>query len=290
MLYLKNDEELVNPLALTIKKNAVTPDWTFNKNGQNNMQVIAQVKMNEAVVTNKESILAAFDEYDKCLGTTHVTIDKNDKALFYLTTYGEKKNTLVKFRLWDATSGITYGADPDREIKYLSDSIVATYDAPVVIRVNSNIMRSLELKPTWTWVSFNVASPDAENISQLLKRGKWQDGDQLKDPESQTFYNYYRGVWNSNGTAGLVRTDRMYYINHRPFMWKAVPSSMRLTAPSPSIRNGTISATHRWSICLSTRHSKTSSPMPAMATSSRARMSLPPSQHLWADGEATFST
>ena len=212
VLYLKNDEELVNPLALTIKKNAVTPDWTFNKNGQNNMQVIAQVKMNEAVVTNKESILAAFDEYDKCLGTTHVTIDKNDKALFYLTIYGEKKNTLVKFRLWDATSGITYGADPDREIKYLSDSIVATYDAPVVIRVNSNIMRSLELKPTWTWVSFNVASPDAENISQLLKRGKWQDGDQLKDPESQTFYNYYRGVWNSNGTAGLVRTDRMYYI------------------------------------------------------------------------------
>jgi hypothetical protein len=73
-------------------------------------------------------------------------------------------------------------------------------------------MRSLELKPTWTWVSFNVASPDAENISQLLKRGKWQDGDQLKDPESQTFYNYYRGVWNSNGTTGLVRTDRMYYI------------------------------------------------------------------------------
>ena len=212
VLYLKNDEELVNPLALTIKKNAVTPDWTFNKNGQSNMQVIAQVKMNEAIVTNKESILAAFDEYDKCLGTTHVTIDKNDKALFYLTIYGEKRKTPVKFRLWDATSGITYGVNADRDITYWSDSIVATYDAPVVMTANTNITRPLELTPTWTWVSLNVASSDANDIGQFLKRGKWQDGDQFKDPESQTFYNYYKGVWNSSGATGPLRTDRMYYI------------------------------------------------------------------------------
>ncbi len=212
VLYLKNEEELVNPLALTIKKTAATPDWTFNKNGQNNMQVIAQVKMGDTVITNKENLLAAFDENEKCLGTTHVTIDHNGKALFYLTVYGEKKKSEVHFRLWDAASGITYGINADRNITYQPDSIVASYDKPVVMTANANLQRSLELTPTWTWVSLNMKSTDAGDINQFLKRGKWQDGDQLKDPENQSFYNYYRGVWNNNGSDEPLRTDRMYYI------------------------------------------------------------------------------
>ena len=212
VLYLTNDEALVNPLALTIKKSSAAPDWTFNKNAQSSMQLIAEVKMGDAVVTNKESLLAAFDEYDKCLGTTHVTTGYNEKSLFYLTIFGEKKNAKISFRLWDATSGITYGVAADRDIAYIADSVVASYDNPVMMTANSNLLRSLELTPTWTWVSLNVASPLVGDINQFLKRGSWQDGDQLKDPEDQSYYNYYRGVWNNSGKAGTLRTDRMYYI------------------------------------------------------------------------------
>lgn len=212
VLYLRNDEGLVDPLILTIKKFGATPDWSYNKNAQSNMQVIAQVKTGGIVVTNKESILAAFDQNDKCLGTTHVTIDQNGKALFYLTVHGEKKTTGLFFRLWDATSGITYGISTDRTITYQPESIVASYDHPVAMTANSNIMRTLELTPTWTWVSLNVASPKNSDMNQFLSRGKWQDGDQLKDPENQSFYNYYHGVWNNNGATEPLRTDRMYYI------------------------------------------------------------------------------
>ena len=211
-IYLKNDEELANPLALIVKKRGAEPDWTFNKNAQKSMQLFAQVKQGDVIVTNKENILAAFDEYDKCLGKGHVTIDKNGKALFYLTVFGEKKGSEVLFRMWDAASGITYGLTLDRTITYQADSIVASYDAPVVMVTNSNMMRSLELTPTWTWVSLNVASPKASDVNQFLKHGTWQDGDQLKDPEAQAYYNYYHGVWNNNGVTESLRTDRMYYI------------------------------------------------------------------------------
>ena len=176
------------------------------------MQLVAQVKKGDFVVINKESIVAAFDEYDKCLGKGNVTIDQNDKALFYLNVFGEKKDKAVFFRLWDAVSGITYGLTPDRDITYKADSIIGSYDEPVVMITNSNITRSLELTPSWTWVSQNVASPYANDVNQFMKHGSWQDGDQLKDPEAQSYYNYYRGVWNNNGVTEPLRTDRMYYI------------------------------------------------------------------------------
>lgn len=212
VVYLKNDEGLSNPLFLTITKRGATPNWTYNKNTQSNMQLIAQVKMGDTVVTNKENILAAFDEYDKCLGKGHVTIDQNGKALFYLTVYGERKNSEVFFRMWDAASGITYGLTPDGEILYMPDTILASYDNPVVMTANSNMVRSLELVPTWTWVSLNVASQKASDVNLFLKHGTWQDGDQLKDPEAQAYYNYRHGVWNGNGVTEALRTDRMYYI------------------------------------------------------------------------------
>ena len=212
VVYLKNDEELSNPLALTVKKIGAAPAWTFNKNAQSSMQVFAQVKSGDVVVTNKENILAAFDEYDKCLGQSHVTIDQNGKALFYLTVFGEKKGREVYFRMWDAASGIIYGITTDHAITYKADSIVASYDEPLVMMTNSNMMRSLELTPTWTWVSLNVASPLADDVNLFLKRGTWHDGDQLKDPEAQAYYNYFHGVWNNNGVTTSLRTDRMYYI------------------------------------------------------------------------------
>ena len=215
VLYLKNDEQLVNPLALIIKKSAEAPNWTFDKNSMRNMQVVAQVKMGDGVVTDKESILGAFDEYDKCLGTTNVEIDQSGGALFYLVIFGEKKDSEVFFRLWDATSGITYGLTPERTITYVPDSIVASYEKPIVMTANSNLMREMELTPTWTWVSFNVASPKAGDMNQLMKRGSWTNGDQLRDLEEQTYYTYNKGVWNSSKAGAVMdslRCDRMYYV------------------------------------------------------------------------------
>ena len=215
VLYLRNDEELVNPLALTIKKVGNAPEWTFNKNAMRNMQVVAEVKKGDLVVNDKESLVGAFDEYDKCLGTAHVDTDQNGKAIFYMVIYGEKKDAEVFFRLWDATSGITYGLTPERAITYIPDSIVASYEKPIVMTANSNIARELELIPTWTWVSFNVASPKAGDMNQLMKRGSWTNGDQLRDLEEQTYYTYNKGVWNSSKAGAVMdslRCDRMYYI------------------------------------------------------------------------------
>ena len=73
VLYLRNNEELVDPLALTIVKYGVAPDWTFKKNTLRNMQICAQVTMKGKVLTDKNNVIAAFDEFGNCMGTANIT-------------------------------------------------------------------------------------------------------------------------------------------------------------------------------------------------------------------------
>ena len=61
VLYIRNDEGLVDPLAITVVKSPESPDWTFKKGQLRNMQLCAQVKMGDALVTDKNNIIAAFD-------------------------------------------------------------------------------------------------------------------------------------------------------------------------------------------------------------------------------------
>jgi hypothetical protein len=63
-------------------------------------------------------------------------------------------------------------------------------------------------------VSLNFRSPQAGDVSRLLSSGRWSNGDQLKDPENQTFYNYANGQWNKSRSSVVdsLTCERMYYI------------------------------------------------------------------------------
>ena len=63
-------------------------------------------------------------------------------------------------------------------------------------------------------MSLNFRSPQAGDVSRLLSSGRWSNGDQLKDPENQTFYNYANGQWNKSRSSVVdsLTCERMYYI------------------------------------------------------------------------------
>jgi hypothetical protein len=195
-----------------------------------NMQLCAEILMGGQVVSDKENIIAAFDESENCLGQSSVTTDQRSRSLLYLTIYGDVPGAKLHFRMWDAQSGIIYALTPDETITYTQDGIVGSYDNPVRMTTSLNITRELALEPTWTWVSLNVVSDLADNVNELLKRGHWIKGDQLKDLEEQTFFSYDNGKWLYNGSTETdpLRTDRMYciksqerqtlQINGRPLM------------------------------------------------------------------------
>ena len=215
MLYLTNDDELTHTLALTIAKQGQAPDWTFDKGKLRNMQVCAQVIKDDYVVTNKQNLIGAFDEYGNCVGTAHIDINQQGKALLYLTIYPKVATTEpLSFRMWNVTDGVIYRLMPDRNISYEADAIYGSYTSPVVMTATEERTQHIDLCESWSWVSLNVKSPLAGNVSKLLATGQWSNGDQLKDPENQTFYNYSNSQWSKSRTSTVdsLTCDRMYYI------------------------------------------------------------------------------
>ncbi len=215
VLYIRNDEGLVDPLAITVVKSPESPDWTFKKGQLRNMQLCAQIKMGDALVTDKNNIIAAFDYNNNCLGTGHITTDREGKPILYLTIYGQvDQENYLRFRMWDSQSGITYRLHTPEQIYYMPDTICGTYKEPLIFTTTPGITQSLTLVPTWSWISLNVRSEKAGDINQLFKRGKWLGGDQLKDPESKEFYNYDRGTWfySKPDKPDSLTCERMYFL------------------------------------------------------------------------------
>ena len=241
VLYLKNDEGLVDPLILTIVKSGKAPNWTFDKNKQRSMQVCAQVMLGNTVVSDKNDLIGVFDENDRCLGTGNIITNQQGKPMLYLTVYGQSDTKSLIFRLWHYRNGITYRLEPSRPIIYEPETVYGNYEDPVILTATLFITQDISLKPIWTWVSMNVKSGDFGDMNTLLKKGKWSDGDQLKDPESQMFYNYSRGVWKASSTAeNLLSCKRMYYIksrNEQTFQIDGAPISEE-EERRISIRNG----------------------------------------------------
>lgn len=100
------------------------------------------------------------------------------------------KNEPLNFRMWNVTDGVIYRLMPDRAISYEADAIYGSYNSPVVMTATEERTQHIDLCESWSWVSLNVKSPLAGNVRKLLATGTWSNGDQLKDPENQTFYNY----------------------------------------------------------------------------------------------------
>ena len=229
VLYLRNDDGLVDPLALTIVKTPNEPDWSYNKGQLRNMQICAQVKMADAIVNDKNNIIAAFDYNNNCLGTGHVTIDREGKPLLYLTIYGQiDAEHSLQFRMWDSHTGITYKLSSPEDIYYVPDTICGSYTQPVIFSTTAAITQEIELEPTWTWISLNVLSPLAGDINKLLKRGKWIGGDQLKDPETKEFYNYDRGTWyySKSGAQEPLDCERMYFLKSQTVQTLSIEGEM----------------------------------------------------------------
>ncbi len=214
VIYLRNEEGLVDPLTLNIVKKGSTPDWTVQKS-EKNLQITAQVMVGGNVLTNKNHIIAAFNDNDQCVGLGNVEKDVHGKSMLYLTVYGsDKTSSDLFFRMWDSSTGKIYGLVPDQQIDFVPDAMYGSYEDPVIFKASLQNQQHLDLTPTWTWISLNVKTPDARDINKLLRRGSWRKGDQLKDPVNESFYNFNDSKWiySVRDVEDSLKCSQMYFI------------------------------------------------------------------------------
>ncbi|MGM9804814.1 MAG: LamG-like jellyroll fold domain-containing protein [Muribaculaceae bacterium] len=213
VIYLRNDNNVVEPLQLTIKVEGEKPDWTVDPaKYKYNMSVFGKLKINNSYSADEEDILAVF-KGSECLGvTTNKYYKVNDMYYAMLTIYGnDVKASGLEFRIWDASTGRTYIAQPDVDIAFENNSVIGSPAQPVVFTAKDLRVQNIALAEGWSWISVNVNSDKLNDLNTLLGANKWTSDDQVKS-EEYGFASYS----SSNGWVGSLSSinNKSMYLIH----------------------------------------------------------------------------
>ena len=191
VIYMRNDNNVVEALPLTVKVCGEKPEWSVNPaDYKYTMSVFGKLQIGNVFSIDEEDMLAVFDGAE-CVGVAYNQYYKaNDMYYAMLTIYSnEVTKTGLEFRIWDASTGITYVAIPGQAINFTNNGVVGTSLDPVVFIAKDIKVQRIGLAAGWNWISFNVSNENLGNINELLKGNAWTQDDQVKS-EEQGFASY----------------------------------------------------------------------------------------------------
>ena len=235
---LQGNREILEPLRVVMSVRGEQPAWSVATDSyENTMSVVGQIYVNGILMGNSESRLAAFID-DECRG---VVTPKQVRGAAYLAmsihgtayqtingkTANLDKDRPVTFRIWDASTGMTYAnviiTLPDGTV---TDTIAfdpaksyGTFDKPLIFTKSNLVEQPLNIHTGWNWVSLGV-EPANTSISAVLKDlVTWNA--QLKDKSTGVAYcrgNYWRGSLNEihANTMYKLQLTRMENSNDLP--------------------------------------------------------------------------
>ena len=205
VIYMRNDNNVVEALPMTIKVCGEKPEWSVNPaDYKYTMSVFGKMLINNVYSIDEEDMLAVFDGAE-CVGVAYNQYYKaNDMYYAMLTIYSnEVSKQGLEFRIWDASTGITYVATPSQTIDFANNGVVGTSLEPVVFTAKDTKVQRIALAEGWNWISLGVTNSNMGDLNKLLKGYKWSSDDQVKH-EDRGFASYSTtNGWVSNGLNAL---------------------------------------------------------------------------------------
>ncbi|MBO4811638.1 MAG: hypothetical protein J5552_08750 [Prevotella sp.] len=232
VIYLTDEDELSEPMSLTIRKEGDIPSWYVAYDLKHySMNVVGMVKINDAIVTDEQDRVAAFDNQGRCMGMAFVSYNPNTaESQLYMTVFDSTAvgNKELHFKLWHHQTGQIMMLENDRTVKFSPSSVVGSVDDPVVMTAGSLYYQQIALRYGWNWISFNVDNDIYRNPEELLKGFKWSNGDIVTDDtEDFTFiYNKEMDKWLSNKKGGKdmdLSTKRSYRLFLHDYFEAEIP-------------------------------------------------------------------
>ena len=210
---LQGNKEILEPLRIVMKVRGQQPAWSVDPNAyENTMSIVGQIYVNGILMGNSESLLAAFIG-DECRGVVKPKLVR-DAAYVAMSVYGTAQQSVngvatdldkgrpVTFRIWDATTGMTYtNVNISLSDSVMTDAIdfdptmsYGTFDHPIIFSKSNLVEQQLNIKSGWNWLSLGV-EPAAKKTSVVFKDlVTWNA--QLKDQGTGVAYsrgNYWAG-------------------------------------------------------------------------------------------------
>ncbi|MGN0214764.1 MAG: LamG-like jellyroll fold domain-containing protein [Muribaculaceae bacterium] len=210
VIYLRNDNNVVEALQLTVKVEGEKPTWSVNPaDYQYNMSIFGKMLINNIYSSDEEDILAAFNG-SECVGIcTNKYYKVNDMWYAMLTVYSNQAEASkdLEFRIWDASTGSIYIAEPATPIHFVNNDVIGSPSNPIVFNAKDTRVQQIELAEGWSWISVNVDNQNLNDINTLLSNYTWSSDDQLKS-ETDGFVSYSSKGW--VGTLQGLNNKSMY--------------------------------------------------------------------------------
>jgi hypothetical protein len=224
LITLQGGNGMTENLTLNIKVRTNDPNWMVSeqlKNENQVMQMVAQVKIDGVIATDKNDMLAVFGDNQEVLGVAHIDVDNKAnayEALAYIMIYAHPNSkTQLSFKFYDASTGKIYVVEPkDKNIyTFKRNETVGSVKNPVVLENVFNEVATLQLKHGWNWVSFNIAPMAETTIGKLLYgAADWEPGDQIEIVNGKVAMQFY--CVEDNSTRGYRWTEENKVVTINP--------------------------------------------------------------------------
>ncbi len=137
------------------------PDWTQPENLQFNMQVLAQIIIDDAVSFNPGDILGAFVG-DECRGVAY-PMPMFEGLVFLTVGSNVTSGEIIDLRIWN--SDICESCGISQSFEFVSQGQIGTLDNPLMVECSDEITLEIDFNEGYTWFSLNVTqffmSPDS---------------------------------------------------------------------------------------------------------------------------------
>ena len=224
MIYLVDEDGMSDAYYLELTVEGAAPDWTVAPEMKRySMNIVAQVFVNNDLVTDSRDIVGAFDGTGRCMGVNNIEYDPaTGRSMLYMTVYDSTTvaNQLT-FRLWHYATGKTMKLTPTEFINFGDQAIVGTVDKPVGLYSEEEYLQKLDLARGWNWVSFNVYNQAFKSVESILSRFPWQEGDILTEDSEDLTLTYRNGQWMSNSNTDISRIKLSQQYSYRVKVGKA---------------------------------------------------------------------
>lgn len=236
VIYVKGDNNVAEPLPVTLKVFDEQPDWTVNPGDFTyNMNVYGRVRFNNLFSADAEDMLAAFDAGGRCIGVANSQyLKNNDMWYVFLTVYSNEKHlseSQIEFRAWDASTGLVYTAYPSTGIAFESDKVWGTASSPIVFDAEERIVQNIDLIKGWNWISYNIASELFADPANILSKAVFTGDEQVKDETNGIYmiYDGVRGQWINNAP------DRKFKFDNRHMFLLQSPLAQKLSVSGSTV-------------------------------------------------------
>ncbi len=201
IIYLVDENNLIEPLALNITVEGEEPDWMIeDKMRQFSMNIVARVQIGDDIVTDSRDIVGVFDNLGRCMGVGNVNYDPlSSESLVYLTVCDSMTtSSVLNFKLWHYETGKMMVLKPSMEVKFQPETFAGSTKSPIILKAYDQYIQSIQLWPGWNWVSLNVINYDYYYVKDLLEMFAWKEGDMLSDETRNISLLYQDGQWITN--------------------------------------------------------------------------------------------